>query len=153
MKKLVYLMSLVALLFCYSCNTSGSGGKKEQFLSFCKERMKIYEEGIDKMLAAEYPDEFHRICQVYNRRLEDSTKKASTSLSEEECIKLYEEIARVLKAKNKPFGVATGPDEEFIELWLKLGATIIFAGHDMGFVQKGASANKTLLEGIVSRNS
>ena len=98
MKKMLYLMSLVALLFCYSCNSSESGGKKEQFLSFCKERMKIYEEGIDKMLAAEYPDEFYRICQVYNRRLEDSTKKASNSLSEEECLKLYESDADVEKA-------------------------------------------------------
>lgn len=70
-----------------------------------------------------------------------------------ECIKLYEKIASILKSKNKPFGVATGPDEEFIDLWLKLGATIIFAGHDTGFVQKGAAANKQMLEGVVSRNS
>ena len=70
-----------------------------------------------------------------------------------DCIKLYEKIASILKAKNKPFGVATGPDEEFIDLWLKLGATIIFAGHDTGFVQKGAAANKQMLESVVSRNS
>ena len=40
----------------------------------------------------------------------------------------------------KPFGVATGPNEEFLQLWIDLGATILFAGNDVGFVHDGAVA-------------
>ena len=99
MKKLVYLMSLAALLFCYSCDSSESGGKKEKSLSLCEQGIKIYNEAIDKMRAAEYRDEFMQICEVYERRLDKWEDKAEEIISEREMIKLYEsddEVARAL---------------------------------------------------------
>lgn len=53
-------------------------------------------------------------------------------------IELYEEIADVLKQHGKPFGVSTGFNEDFLRYWKKLGATILFAGNDVGYVYEGA---------------
>ena len=61
--------------------------------------------------------------------------------------KLYEEIARVLTAKKKPFGVSIGYNEENIKYWLSLGANIIFCGTDVDYVYRGA---KTTLDGFKS---
>lgn len=55
-------------------------------------------------------------------------------------IALYREIAAVLREKKKPFGVSMGYNEEVIKDWLSLGATIIFAGNDVGYVHDGAMA-------------
>lgn len=98
MKKLVYLMSLAALLFCYSCDSSESGGKKEKFLSLCEQGVKIYNEAIDKMRAAEYRDEFMKICEVYEHRLDKWEEKAENSFSDDEVEELYESDSEVAKA-------------------------------------------------------
>ena len=68
-----------------------------------------------------------------------------------ELIALYEEIARVLKEAGKPFGVATGPNEQFLTLWKDLGATILFAGNDVGFVHDGAIAMRGLYDRILTK--
>ena len=103
MKKLVYLMSLVALLFCYSCNSksSESGGKKEKCLSLCKQGIKICEEGIDRMRAAEYRDEFMEICEVYERRLDRWEEEAENSVSSEEVMTLRESDDEVARAHDE----------------------------------------------------
>ena len=62
-------------------------------------------------------------------------------------IRLYEEIADVLKQHGKPFGVSTGFNEDFLRYWKGLGATILFAGNDVGYVYEGAaSVRKGLFE-------
>jgi 2-dehydro-3-deoxyglucarate aldolase/4-hydroxy-2-oxoheptanedioate aldolase len=66
-------------------------------------------------------------------------------------IELYEEIASVLKEMGKPFGVATGPNEEFLQLWIDLGATILFAGNDVGFVHDGAVAMRNTYTKLLSK--
>lgn len=104
MKKFVYLMSLVALLFCYSCNSSESGGNKEKILSLCGQGIKIYNEAIDKMRVAEYPDEFEEICRVYERRLdrwEEEAENIENSVSEEETKKLLESDDEVARAHDE----------------------------------------------------
>ena len=103
MKKLVYLMSLVALLFCYSCNSksSESGGKKEKLLSLCEQGVEICQEGIDRMRAAEYPEEFMEICEVYERRLDKWEDKVEETISEREINKLYESDDEVAKAADE----------------------------------------------------
>lgn len=53
---------------------------------------------------------------------------------------LYEQIAAVLKEFGKPFGVSTGFNEDFLQYWVDLGATILFAGNDVGYVREGAIA-------------
>ena len=67
-----------------------------------------------------------------------------------ELIELYQEIAKVMKEFNKPFGVATGPNEQFLSLWRDLGATIFFAGNDVGFVHDGAMAVRGLYDRILA---
>ena len=67
-----------------------------------------------------------------------------------ELIELYKEIAEILKEYKKPFGVATGPNEEFLKMWVDLGATILFAGNDVGFVHDGAVAMRGLYSKILS---
>lgn len=67
-----------------------------------------------------------------------------------ELIGLYQEIAQVMKEFGKPFGVATGPDEKFLSLWRDLGASIFFAGSDVGFVHDGAMAVRGLFNRILS---
>lgn len=55
-----------------------------------------------------------------------------------EMLALYREIADVLRAKHKPFGVSMGYNREIVEDWLSLGANIIFTGNDVGYVYEGA---------------
>ena len=66
-----------------------------------------------------------------------------------EMFELYREIASVLKEAGKPFGVATGPNETFLREWVELGATILFAGNDVGFVHDGAMAVRSLYSQII----
>ena len=61
---------------------------------------------------------------------------------------LYEEIGRVMLECGKPFGVATGCDREFLEYWRSIGATIFFAGGDIGYIHEGAVKTCDLLNGI-----
>ena len=91
-------MSLAALLFCYSCDSSESGGKKEKILSLCKECIEICEEGIDRMRAAESYEEYDEIREVYDRRIDKWREKAKNSVSDEDAEKLYESDAEVAKA-------------------------------------------------------
>jgi 2-dehydro-3-deoxyglucarate aldolase/4-hydroxy-2-oxoheptanedioate aldolase len=58
---------------------------------------------------------------------------------------LYEEIAKVLTEKKKPFGVSIGYNEENIKYWIKLGANMIFCGTDVDYVYRGA---KNTLDGF-----
>jgi len=55
-------------------------------------------------------------------------------------IGIYKEAAAVLRQTGKPFGVATFYDEEWLKMWVELGATILFCGCDYGFVHDGAKA-------------
>jgi len=68
-----------------------------------------------------------------------------------ELIELYREIAAVMKEAGKPFGVATGPNEEFLKLWVDLGATILFAGNDVGFVHDGAASVRNMYNKILEK--
>ena len=54
---------------------------------------------------------------------------------------IYEETAAVLRESGKPFGVATFFEEEWIKMWIGLGATVFFTGSDYGFVHDGAAAS------------
>ncbi len=69
-------------------------------------------------------------------------------VKDEKLIKIYEKAAEVLRKANKPFGVATFYDEEWLKMWKKLGATIFFVGCDYGFVQSGASELSNKLKKI-----
>ncbi len=51
---------------------------------------------------------------------------------------IYEEIATVLRELNKPFGVSAASNDSILQYWRDLGATIIFAGHDIEYVTNGA---------------
>ena len=61
---------------------------------------------------------------------------------------LYDEIGRVMRECGKPFGVSTGCDKEFLEYWRSIGATILFAGHDVAYVHEGAVRTRDLLHQI-----
>ncbi len=61
---------------------------------------------------------------------------------------LYDEIGRVMRECGKPFGVATGCDKEFLEYWRSIGATVFFAGGDIGFIHDGAVRTRDLLHEI-----
>jgi len=63
-----------------------------------------------------------------------------------EVLALYREIAAVLREKKKPFGVSMGYDEEAVGDWLSLGATIIFAGTDVGYVHDGAAELRKIMK-------
>ena len=54
-------------------------------------------------------------------------------------IEIYKEIAAVLRESGKPFGVATGFEENWIRMWKDLGATILFCGTDSGYIQAGSA--------------
>lgn len=55
-------------------------------------------------------------------------------------MEIYREIAEILRESGKPFGVATGFEENWIRMWVDLGATILFCGTDSGYVHDGATA-------------
>ena len=100
MKKLVYLMSIVALLLCYSCNSSeNGGGNKEKMLSLCEQGVAIFEEGVDRMRAADSRDEFLRICDWCDRRIDKWEEKAENSVDDDEveilCVS-DDEIAKIV---------------------------------------------------------
>lgn len=57
-----------------------------------------------------------------------------------EMLKVYDEIAEVLRELGKPFGVAASSKEEIIKQWKARGATIFFAGIDIEFIVKGADS-------------
>lgn len=57
-----------------------------------------------------------------------------------EMIELYKKAAEILRGAGKPFGVATFYDEDWLRMWIDLGATIIFCGCDYGFIRDGAAA-------------
>ena len=61
---------------------------------------------------------------------------------------LYEEIGRVMREEGRPFGVSTGCDREFLEYWKSIGASILFAGNDVGYVHEGAVRAYELLHEI-----
>ena len=65
-----------------------------------------------------------------------------------ELTELYREIGAVLTEMEKPFGVATGCDPEFLRFWRSFGATIFFAGNDVGYVVEGADAARRMMEDI-----
>lgn len=48
----------------------------------------------------------------------------------------------------KPFGVSTGCNPAFLHFWRSVGATILFAGNDVGYVYEGAKAAQELLGSI-----
>lgn len=62
---------------------------------------------------------------------------------------LYEQIAAVMQKHKKPFGVSVGYDPAVLRYWKGLGATILFAGNDVGYVQAGAMAAKSGMQAIV----
>ncbi len=57
-----------------------------------------------------------------------------------DCLRVYEEAAKILRESGIPFGVATGFDSEWLNYWKNLGASIFFCGHDAAYVQSGATA-------------
>lgn len=57
-----------------------------------------------------------------------------------DCLRVYEEAAKILRESGIPFGVATGFDSEWLNYWKNLGASIFFCGHDAAYVQSGAAA-------------
>jgi len=65
-----------------------------------------------------------------------------------ELYELYEEIGRIIRESGKPFGVSTGCDREFLSYWKSIGATILFAGNDVGYVHEGAVKTRQLFSEI-----
>lgn len=55
-------------------------------------------------------------------------------------VPLYEELAAILRESGKPFGASVGSSPEVLQYWLDLGATILFAGHDVAYVREGATS-------------
>ena len=66
-----------------------------------------------------------------------------------ELMELYREIGAVLTEMGKPFGVSTGCNPAFLQFWRSIGATILFAGNDVGYVYEGARAAGALLNDII----
>ena len=54
----------------------------------------------------------------------------------------------VLTEMGRPFGVSTGCNPEFLRFWRSIGATILFAGNDVGYVYEGAQAARKLLADV-----
>lgn len=65
-----------------------------------------------------------------------------------ELMDLYREIGAVLTEMGRPFGVSTGCNPEFLRFWRSIGATILFAGNDVGYVYEGAQAARKLLADV-----
>ncbi len=53
---------------------------------------------------------------------------------------IYDKIGSILKDSGKIFGVATGPNADFLSDWIKRGVNLIFTGTDVGFVYDGSKA-------------
>ena len=58
---------------------------------------------------------------------------------------IYERIGRIMRERNRLFGVSVGFEAETIRSWLDRGARMIFAGNDVGYVHDGALS---VLEGM-----
>ena len=55
-----------------------------------------------------------------------------------ESIKLYDEIARICKAAQKPFGVSMGADDhQTLHDWISRGAVMIGTGSDLDYISRG----------------
>lgn len=65
-----------------------------------------------------------------------------------EMIKIYDKIAEVMIINNKPFGVSAASDPDILKGWKDRGAKIIFSGHDVEYVKKGAEAMLDMLNYI-----
>ena len=70
MKKMLYLMSLVALLFCYSCNTGSSNSKRDKTVSIMNRAMQVYNEGMERVCNVSGPHELHSVTGVYDDKME-----------------------------------------------------------------------------------
>lgn len=65
-----------------------------------------------------------------------------------EMLRTYEKIADIMLKNNKPFGVSAGSDPDILKSWKDRGAKIIFAGHDVEYVRKGAQSMLNILTHI-----
>lgn len=55
-----------------------------------------------------------------------------------ELLTMFDHIAEVCRAKNKPFGVAIGPNQAIISEWVARGISFLHCGNDIGFIRLGA---------------
>lgn len=58
-------------------------------------------------------------------------------VKDQKLLELYEKSVSVFKKYNKPFGVATYFNPQWIEYWKKLGCTMFFIGCDYAFLGSG----------------
>lgn len=73
-------------------------------------------------------------------------------IKDPELMALYREIGKVMSEMNKPFGVATICDPDFLRFWQSIGASIFFVSSEVGFMYEGVKAANQMLESIKQDN-